>query len=147
MSRINKGQAAVEFYTFLAMFMLVLAVVMTIFLSIAGNESQRYDSYSVDETAARFADIIHASYVAGNGFNGTFDVPTDVAGAQYDVTFKNAHVIVVSHGYDRDLVSSMPLVTSDVKDDAGSDTFTYNSTTMGGDIQVININGSITVRP
>jgi len=142
-----KGQAAVEFYTFLAMFMLVLAVIMSIFLSMAGNESRQYDSYAVDETAGRFADIIHASYVAGNGFNGTFDVPTNINGAWYNVSFKNATVIVVSHGYDRDLVSIRPLVTSSVTDSLGNIEFLYNSTTISGSIQVININGSIKVSP
>ena len=148
MNRIKKikAQAAVEFYTFLAMFLILLAVTMSILLSLAATESKRYDTYSVDETAARFADIIHAVYVSGNGFNGTFDVPTDVDGAEYDVYFVNGTVVVTTYNYDRNLTSSRPLVTKNITNPSGATAwFGYNSSEMGGDINVVNKNSTIIV--
>ena len=124
--------------------MLALAVVMAIFLSLASTESKRYDYYSVRETAGRFADIIHAAYVGGNGFNGTFDVPTDIDGAVYNLTINNGSVIVSTYNYDKVLTASEPLVTKRVQTPS-SGSVAYNSTQMGGDIAVVNDNGVIIV--
>ena len=71
----KKAQAAVEFYTYLAMFLVLLSISMAVLLSVASAETQRYEGYVVDETAGRFADIITSVYVSGNGFKGLFDVP------------------------------------------------------------------------
>jgi len=141
----KKAQAAVEFYTYLAMFLVLLSIAMAVLLSVASAETQRYEGYVVDETAGRFADIITSVYVSGNGFTGLFYVPTDIAGQQYTVYFADGKVIVTEHS--KNLTAMRVLPTHNIQDSAGQHVFSYTSEQLGADILVSNNNGIIKILP
>jgi len=133
-----------EFYMYISMFLLFLAVIMIVLLNLSSTEVGKYDSYTIEETAGMFADIIHSSYVAGNGFNGSFKVPTDIDGLNYTTYFTNGYVIVTQHGT-KNLTAVRPLVTEDIINATGHTAFSYTSREMSGRIYVLNNLGQLNI--
>ena len=144
----SKGQAAMEFYIYLGMFMLALSIAMTIFLNVSATESQKYDAYAVEETAGRFVDIIHTSYVAGNGFNGTFDVPQKIGGKNFTIYIKAGSLILVSYIYEEEMTVFRPLSVRSINClscGGATDDFHISSDDMQSKLNIYNSNGSLII--
>jgi hypothetical protein len=93
----RRAQVAMEFMLLAAFFMVVLVVVLAYFSSIQAREIQDREYAIGREIAARMADEVHASVVAGEGYQTKFNVPAGIGGRYpYDLVLANQKVSFAS---------------------------------------------------
>ena len=140
-----KGQAAIEFYAFLGVFLLMFAFIGLTFLSQASMYSNRVRQEVGREVSAAYADMVNFAAVGGNGFYGYFRPPSDkILDNYYDMTFNGSMRVVIVNGTSSqgDFVFIHPIITGDIVVSGVAGSGTYHSDTVDC-INVTNINGTV----
>jgi hypothetical protein len=92
----QRGQAAVEFFTYVGFFLLVFVGASFLFIQQQGQELKRNEFLFAKEIGSQFADDINFALASGDGFSGNFTCPKTIMDRQYNVTFTSSGFAYVS---------------------------------------------------
>ncbi len=144
----KKGQAALEFYIYVAAFIFFLGIIGLIFLNMGLDESERREAELVYEVGGEYADMINFALIAGDGFQGKFYVPKTINNKPYDIMFGNestsqvsGFVIINTKGSRDENAQSYSLNTKNI-----SGRLEINSTEIINHILLNNTNGTIYIQ-
>lgn len=94
-----KGQAAIEFYAFLGIFLFVFTFIGFTFLTQAAAQGNRIRGEIGYEISGAYADMVNFAAIAGNGFFGYFTPPSKkILDSYYDITYYGDSRIVFING-------------------------------------------------
>ncbi len=91
-----RGQAAVEFFTYIGFFMLVFVGASFIFIQQQGQELKRTEFLFAKEVGSQFADDVNFALASGDGFSGNFTCPKTIMDRRYNVTFTSSGFVYIT---------------------------------------------------
>ncbi len=136
----KKGQAAVEFYTFLSLFIFMFGYVSYTFLTQSSLIASQMRQEVGNEVASSYANMINLAVSGGDGFYGSFRIPSKkVMDTSYrvNITSNVLGVFVTANG--RNYVFIKPTTASSV---SGVTSFTSDAVDC---ICLRNMNGTINI--
>ena len=143
----KKGQAALEFYIYIAAFIFFLGIIGLVFLNMGLDESQQREAELSYEVGGEYADMINFALVAGDGFQGKFYFPRTINNKPYTAVFGNetteyvtGFVVISTQDSSDEFAYSYPLNTRNLSGD-----LEINSTEIFDHILLNNTNGTINI--
>ncbi len=105
----RKGQVATEFFTYSAIFLLLVIVVIFSVFSTQDGENRYYLNQNLIESGNAFSSAFNLASFAGPGFNYTFEFPKYVYGIEYNISFvQNRWVSIEWYNY-MDMIFIYPI--------------------------------------
>lgn len=79
----QKAQAAIEMLSYATFFLFIFVTAVAIFIFIESQENSRAENAYAQQIAYGFAESIQTTFIAGDGFEQTVRLPSDLLGKPY----------------------------------------------------------------
>lgn len=90
-----RGQSSIEVMVYIGFFLLLFVSFSMFMLLQLNNDIQNREYYLAGQIAGQIADYARLAVDGGDGFEGRFQIPDNINGKPYNITFRNSGWIYV----------------------------------------------------